>query len=799
MSELPKLESASSEPSENVGNALNEESSSESRGSEETLSTKETESFKENSNSEDCFQILSTTEPDNLKTDDSKDEPIVTEITEGSKDIVKADDSKGEPITTETTEGSKNILETNDSKDEPLTLEVTKENKDILETKCSKDEPISVEMTEGTSDILKTDDSKDEPITIEMTEGSKNDSDMRSNASEIVSEESGVIEDSSKTSESIPSSTIVIETDVDEDSSKNIESISSEKIATETALKTENSNAGDADSEKMEIETEVLPPETEELENDVEMVEENASNEEKKESPSAEAKNNSSSEEKCENSPSEAKNENSQSEEKSENPPSKEMKESPLCEEKNENSSCEENNEMEIDPDVVDEDAKTPKPEVQQKEDAPVESACTDKPELEVIEDSSAKSSMDSETLGVNSDLNVSEKVDAKEEEIEVLEDSSDKKSMDSETMDPKPDANASVKVAVNEKDMKSENNAAEKDAEKKKVLFMPIDLGIDPGPLEDFTAQEIMNYLGEKVTEYMMNPELNELLRVQIESAQLRDQVRAKTEELGRLQTFMDKLNRDQDKFLRHFGVLPKIPTTDMSVFVDWAALDSFPANNVNIKEQIQKNEQLTLTPCGTSPKNNVSATNAASGSSTLKKSPVPKKDGPVECIDLTDEVEAPNKAINKAPNFKTYSIGQQAQVPMKSPNKVHPAPLPIMPNRVNRYLKESPPKPRVKISCDDKGIILQWDADITDKHEKLQCFEIFGYQEQKNQNITSALWKRIGNVKTLSLPMACTLTKFVPGNNYHFTVRGLDIHNRPGIFSDPVSTRFDPVVKKT
>jgi hypothetical protein len=50
-------------------------------------------------------------------------------------------------------------------------------------------------------------------------------------------------------------------------------------------------------------------------------------------------------------------------------------------------------------------------------------------------------------------------------------------------------------------------------------------------------------------------------------------------------------------------------------------------------------------------------------------------------------------------------------------------------------------------------------------------------------------SLWKKVGDVNALPLPMACTLTQFMKGNKYHFAIRAQDIHSRVGLFSDPQS----------
>lgn len=76
----------------------------------------------------------------------------------------------------------------------------------------------------------------------------------------------------------------------------------------------------------------------------------------------------------------------------------------------------------------------------------------------------------------------------------------------------------------------------------------------------------------------------------------------------------------------------------------------------------------------------------------------------------------------------------------------------------------------------------------DLSVEHEAVVSYQIYAYQEG-NLPANQMLWKKVGDVKALPLPMACTLTQFAKGNKYHFAVRAQDIHSRMGLFSEPQS----------
>lgn len=55
---------------------------------------------------------------------------------------------------------------------------------------------------------------------------------------------------------------------------------------------------------------------------------------------------------------------------------------------------------------------------------------------------------------------------------------------------------------------------------------------------------------------------------------------------------------------------------------------------------------------------------------------------------------------------------------------------------------------------------------------YANIASYQLFSYQEDTDQSIANgSIWKFVGNVKALSLPIACTLTQ-VKLNNF-FTYR--------------------------
>lgn len=130
-----------------------------------------------------------------------------------------------------------------------------------------------------------------------------------------------------------------------------------------------------------------------------------------------------------------------------------------------------------------------------------------------------------------------------------------------------------------------------------------------------------------------------------------------------------------------------------------------------------------------------------------------------------------------------------------MQQPNTQmrHPAPLPKTPfQQVGGISKKLPPQPTLKLSHKDSSIVLSWTMAKTEDHETIASYQLYAYQEGAAPP-SANLWKKVGSVKALELPMACTLTQFMPGHVYHFAVRAVDTKSRLGPFSEPRSIRLD------
>ncbi|XP_077575240.1 activating transcription factor 7-interacting protein 1 isoform X3 [Stigmatopora nigra] len=101
-------------------------------------------------------------------------------------------------------------------------------------------------------------------------------------------------------------------------------------------------------------------------------------------------------------------------------------------------------------------------------------------------------------------------------------------------------------------------------------------------------------------------------------------------------------------------------------------------------------------------------------------------------------------------------------------------------------------PQQPQLKLVPSNSGIVLSWCVSETNQScAAVESYHLYAYhQDNSNSSLSQQHWKKIGEVKALPLPMACTLTQFQSGSTYHFAVRAKDIYGRFGPFCEPQCT---------
>ncbi|XP_053325089.1 activating transcription factor 7-interacting protein 1 [Spea bombifrons] len=161
---------------------------------------------------------------------------------------------------------------------------------------------------------------------------------------------------------------------------------------------------------------------------------------------------------------------------------------------------------------------------------------------------------------------------------------------------------------------------------------------------------------------------------------------------------------------------------------------------------------------------------------------------------------VRMPQTTAYVVNNGMSVGAGPQLTVHHRPPQEparpIHPAPLPEAPQPQRLPPEASatslPQKPHLKLARvqSQNGIVLSWSVLEVDRTcAVVDSYHLYAYHEDPTATSPSQ-WKKIGEVKALPLPMACTLTQFVSGSKYYFAVRAKDVYGRFGPFCDPQST---------
>lgn len=173
--------------------------------------------------------------------------------------------------------------------------------------------------------------------------------------------------------------------------------------------------------------------------------------------------------------------------------------------------------------------------------------------------------------------------------------------------------------------------------------------------------------------------------------------------------------------------------------------------------------------------------------GMVVYQRLPTPQQ-GAVQPIQQFPNATVVQRPVTQIPQPQPVSVNNQTRTLQNPPRpQLLPPNLAISPREQanNIPAKDLPGRPVVSIAVVSNGIVLSWNmANQPQSSTRIARYQLFALQDVGS---STAQWKKIGVVNALPLPMACTLTQFMPGNKYHFTVRAQDEHGRCGPLSEP------------
>ncbi|XP_070422887.1 activating transcription factor 7-interacting protein 2 isoform X2 [Equus przewalskii] len=163
--------------------------------------------------------------------------------------------------------------------------------------------------------------------------------------------------------------------------------------------------------------------------------------------------------------------------------------------------------------------------------------------------------------------------------------------------------------------------------------------------------------------------------------------------------------------------------------------------------------------------------------------------KEGPSDstAVSPVSTLESPMKAVSISE--ERSPVAQNAAQVLESFEHLPPLPEPppLLPELVDKIRDTLPPqKPELKVKrvLRPRGIALTWNiTKINPKCAPVESYHLFLCHENPSNKLS---WKKIGEIKALPLPMACTLSQFLTYNKYYFTVQSKDIFGRYGPFCD-------------
>ena len=101
--------------------------------------------------------------------------------------------------------------------------------------------------------------------------------------------------------------------------------------------------------------------------------------------------------------------------------------------------------------------------------------------------------------------------------------------------------------------------------------------------------------------------------------------------------------------------------------------------------------------------------------------------------------------------------------------------------------------PVPRIALRSMNGNTVIMWDLPPDNKITDISLFEVYVFLSNKDgrrlqQNQTCRRWIKVGQMKAMPLPMACTIRQVIQKNVlYYFSVRAVGNNELPGPFSEP------------
>ncbi|GFR32763.1 hypothetical protein TNCT_633921 [Trichonephila clavata] len=101
-------------------------------------------------------------------------------------------------------------------------------------------------------------------------------------------------------------------------------------------------------------------------------------------------------------------------------------------------------------------------------------------------------------------------------------------------------------------------------------------------------TRREMNLHIRNKMEEHSKDPNINPFINIEKQSRMLLKEVKSKEQQLIEAKKDYEVMYRDQLKFFRHVGIVPKVPTNNVGVSADFPVLpESLPPREFLVKGQ--------------------------------------------------------------------------------------------------------------------------------------------------------------------------------------------------------------------